>query len=728
MAAETKRINRSLMIGWSIIVSVLFVSYIGEYLKGTRTSEYVRVFLLCTILPNLYCHILYHKDPRSETLRYHIVVSYFIMYTFSVLTGSTYMVFSYVLPLLSLLLLYHQPRLIFWTGVVAVVINFYSIARKILSGALDLESSKDVEIQMALILLCFGGCYAATVIYDRIHRQNLEFMQKLEEKNIQTRQMTLQTIMTIVNTIDVKDEYTKGHSQRVSEYAAALAGELGMGKEDVERIRYIALLHDIGKIGVPDAILNKPGRLNGTEFALMKQHTVVGGNILKDINSMEDLAVGAKYHHERYDGNGYPEGLAGEEIPYVARIIGIADAYDAMTSHRVYRKRLSDEEVQEEIKRCSGTQFDPNIAEAFLRLLKSNKLKNIVTDTYDAQDGTEEPEGEALQRFLKDAGSYAASDGQKDDLTGVHNRDFGEKLLNSYLMEGGEGCLLSIDLDALRTVNSLCGFLQGDLYLNMVANTLEQIFRNKILYRSSGDEFICFLCGVTKKDAVNREMERFIRGLEQAKAEEPELETMSVSVGAVIVRAGEYTREQAMSRAERALYFAKQKGGGGICLYQDLDADFQPDLAHSDLKTLIRTIQKQGSYSKVYELNYPEFARMLNYLKSLAERNDQPMQIIMFTVLAVDEESATVEEKMETMKILEGAVMTSLRRVDVTMQFSSSQRIVILMNMSRDNIELITKRIISAFYKRSDNKKFSVSYEAADLNVFKDDRAASEEG
>lgn len=716
MKNETGKINRSLMVGWTVIVLVLFVSYIGEYVKGIRSIGYVAVFLLCTILPNLCCHFLYHRKPDSETLRYQIVCGYFVMYLFSMITGSTYMVFSYILPLLSLLILYHQPKLILWTGAASIVVNLFFIVRKFALGELDLESSKNAEIQIALIVLCFGGCYVATLIYDRIHRQNLEFMAELEKKNLQSRQMTMQTIMTIVNTIDAKDEYTKGHSQRVSEYSAALAAELGMSEEDVERVRYIGLLHDIGKIGVPDAILNKPGRLNNTEFSLMKLHTIVGGEILKDINSMDDLDVGAKYHHERYDGKGYPEGLKGGEIPSVARIIGIADAYDAMTSHRIYRKRLSDEAVREEIARCAGTQFDPQFAEAFLRLLDQGALQTISPDVYNAQDGTgDSVGGELLQRILEDAGAYNSTEKRRDGLTRVFNRIYGEQLLADFLSDGGEGCLLAVDMDALRNVNNLHGFLKGDLYLNTVANVLEQSSVNKILYRSDGDEFICMLCGVTSRDAADREVARIHAHLEREKEEDGELANLSVSVGGLIVSGGEFDREEAVSRVERALYFAKQKGGGSTVMYHDLAPDFQPRLSKSDLDNLLEAIQKQGSYSRAYEVNYPEFSRMFSYLENVMERNNQRMQIIMFTVLAADEESATVEEKMNAMKILEGAVLSSLRKVDVTMQFSSSQRLVVLMNMDRENLQMVVNRILSAFYKRSTDKKFSLSHDVADL-------------
>lgn len=723
MKAETKKINLSLMIGWTIIVAVLCVSYVGEVIKAVRTWQYVVVFMLVTVIPNLICHFLYRKRPESENLRYFIVCGYFVMYIFCLLTGSTYMVFSYILPLLSLLILYHQPKLILWTGVVGIVFNLFSIMLKFANGELDLESSKNAEIQIALIILCFGGCYAATRIYDQIQKQNLEFMDELEEKNAQARQMTMQTVMTIVNTIDAKDEYTKGHSQRVAEYAVALAEELGMPEEEIEHIRYIGLLHDIGKIGVPDAILNKPGRLNNTEFSLMKLHTVVGGEILKDINSMEELDEGAKYHHERYDGKGYPEGLVGEEIPYVARIICIADAYDAMTSHRVYRKRLSDEAVQEEIARCAGTQFDPKLAEVFLGMLKEGKLKSINTDSYDAQDGsTDSIGGELLEKLLDDAGAYNSAENSKDGLTGVYNRIYGEQMLADYI-KCGEGCLMVVDIDALRNTNNSYGFLRGDLYINTVAHILDRNFANKILYRNEGDQFVCFLFGLTRADIAESEVKRLLQCVKKTAQEDMELSDLSISVGLLIVHAGEFSYEEALSRADRALYFAKQSGGGKLCNYQSLTPTFQPKTSGGELQNLMQMIRKNENYSKAYEVNYPEFARTLNYLERVIERNEQQMHIVMFTLLAIDEESATIDQKIVGMKMLEAAVASSLRKIDVTMQFSSSQRIVVFMNMEEEERQLTINRIISAFYKSDNNKMFSIIHEVADMSEIEEGEA-----
>jgi len=200
---------------------------------------------------------------------------------------------------------------------------------------------------------------------------------KIREQN--HKDMTFNTIETIASAIDARDEYTGGHSERVGYYARRLAREMAadydFSEEDITRIHYIGLVHDIGKIGVADNVLNKSGKLTDEEFSLMKKHPELGYEIMTSMGSeVEGLLDGIRYHHERFDGNGYPDRLAGEDIPLVARIIGLADSYDAMTSNRVYRKRLSDEEVRNEILRCAGTQFDPALATIFIRLIDNGEI------------------------------------------------------------------------------------------------------------------------------------------------------------------------------------------------------------------------------------------------------------------------------------------------------------------------------------------------------------------
>ncbi len=183
-----------------------------------------------------------------------------------------------------------------------------------------------------------------------------------------------ESIETFTGFIDAKDPYTNGHSKRVAVYTRCIADEMGYAGEELDRIYYIALLHDCGKIGVPDSILTKPGRLTDEEFEVIKSHTVRGGEILSHFRSLENAGEGALYHHERYDGKGYPEGRAGEDIPLIARMICVADSFDAMNTNRVYRNKLSKERIIEEIETNKGRQFDPQIADVFLRLLRENRL------------------------------------------------------------------------------------------------------------------------------------------------------------------------------------------------------------------------------------------------------------------------------------------------------------------------------------------------------------------
>ena len=193
------------------------------------------------------------------------------------------------------------------------------------------------------------------------------------KKARENEQLFLNVVSSLAGAIDAKDTYTNGHSSRVAEYSKEIAKRYGYNMKEQSDIYIMALLHDVGKIGVPDAVINKPGRLNDEEFELIKKHPVVGSRILSNIREMPKLSVGARWHHERYDGKGYPDGLVGEEIPEEARIIAVADAYDAMTSNRSYRRVMTQEMVRSEIKAGKGTQFDPRFADIMLSIIEEDK-------------------------------------------------------------------------------------------------------------------------------------------------------------------------------------------------------------------------------------------------------------------------------------------------------------------------------------------------------------------
>lgn len=174
--------------------------------------------------------------------------------------------------------------------------------------------------------------------------------------------------------MDAKDPYTDDHSLRVAHYSLILAEEMGWDHKAAENLYYTALLHDIGKVGIQDTILKKTGNLNDNEYEIMKTHTSIGAMVLKEMSFLEDIDEGALYHHEKYDGTGYPFGLSGENIPKNARIICVADSFDAMNTARVYRAKCDKAYILDQIRKGRGTQFDPEVVDAFFRCLEKNKI------------------------------------------------------------------------------------------------------------------------------------------------------------------------------------------------------------------------------------------------------------------------------------------------------------------------------------------------------------------
>lgn len=205
---------------------------------------------------------------------------------------------------------------------------------------------------------------------DEVARQS----RKAEEHLRELEKVSIEVIQTLAATIDTKDPYTKGHSSRVSDYSVLIARKMGWDEDRIEELRIMALLHDIGKIAIPDRVLNKPGRLEDDEFEIIKSHTVHGDTILSKVSSLGQISKVARHHHERFDGRGYPDKLSGKEIELEARIVGIADSYDAMSSDRVYRKALSKEIIRQELVKGRETQFDPDILDVALEMFDNGEL------------------------------------------------------------------------------------------------------------------------------------------------------------------------------------------------------------------------------------------------------------------------------------------------------------------------------------------------------------------
>ena len=190
----------------------------------------------------------------------------------------------------------------------------------------------------------------------------------------QVKYLSTNTMEALAKTVDAKDRYTAGHSFRVAEYSARMGRKLGWSEEEINSIRLEGLLHDLGKIGVPDTVLNKPGRLSAVEYQVIQSHTTTGSDILRNIALMPGAEAVARFHHERWDGKGYPDHISGERIPLHARVLGLADAYDAMNSDRIYRKALPADVIRQELKKGKGTQFDPELTDVFIELLDAGEL------------------------------------------------------------------------------------------------------------------------------------------------------------------------------------------------------------------------------------------------------------------------------------------------------------------------------------------------------------------
>ena len=289
-------------------------------------------------------------------------------------------------------------------------------------------------------------------------------IQQEKVKDIFTR-----TVTALSEAVDAKDRYTSGHSKRVAEYALMIAKRLGKSVEEQEEIYRAGLLHDIGKIRVPAEIINKPGRLTDEEFNIIRIHPVTGYHILHGISEDNYIEIGAKYHHERYDGKGYPNGLSGERIPEIARILSVADAYDAMASNRSYRDVLAQEVVRREIEKGRGTQFDPQIADIMLEMIdedKSYKMReNKARQKYILTIDDEDMNNKIIEHIMRDEPMYklVAASGGKEALEILKQRSFDLILLDKNMPE----------MDGLETLKLIRESYQTPVVLMTSDKTLD---------------------------------------------------------------------------------------------------------------------------------------------------------------------------------------------------------------------------------------------------------------
>ncbi|WNV57753.1 HD domain-containing protein [Oscillospiraceae bacterium NTUH-002-81] len=407
---------------------------------------------------------------------------------------------------------------IFITVVIETIATYYMVT---ISG---------IFLGIGLLILLFINILRTIA---RIRNLELERRQKeMHRRREQMEKLSLQVLRTLSTTIETKDEYTRGHSHRVGEYAALIARELGWSQEEIINLKNTADLHDIGKIGVPDTILNKPTKLTEDEYIIIKDHTVIGAEILKNITLIPHAAEVARSHHERYDGTGYPDGLKGEDIPLYARVIAVADSYDAMSSRRIYRSALSRQEICEEIRSNQGKQFDPVIAEVFLRLLTEDRLQVQEADSTTPENADQPNMEFEIGKFVSDIMQTmkAQEDSENFDfLTGLPMRNAGEKLA-ARLMEEHDGCLIFMDMDNLKQINDIYGHKAGDRALKVFGSILASQKADAAACRLGGDEFLLFVPDISR-DASAQLVKNIFAQFQAAKESDLEIRGAAMSAG-----------------------------------------------------------------------------------------------------------------------------------------------------------------------------------------------------
>lgn len=549
-----------------------------------------------------------------------------------------------------------------------------------------------------------------------LHDLRTDLEHQLSIKTKQLERASLNSIMIIANIIDSKDKFASGHSVRVALYAESIALKMGLPKHEIQNLHFIALLHDIGKIAVPDSIFTKSAKLTTDEYDVIKTHTVIGAEILKDIKLIPGVAEGSLYHHEHYDGTGYPQGLKGDNIPLAARIISIADAYDSMTSDRVYRNKMNTAEIIAEFERCLGTQFDPEIGEIFVSMLKegfnaSPELKTI-TVTSDENNFMEES-NMLLNKVISEFTSTIKKTATTDALTKLYNRSFMEEKISELLRHSHKGALFIVDMDNFKFVNDNFGHIMGDKILKTFASTLlECISESDYAGRLGGDEFIIFFDNISSYQILSMIAKKIINTLNDNLSKILPEATTSVSMGIALAPDDGADYLTLYKNADRALYYIKENGKNSFHFFRDRNASKKkPSSKNADIATVHHILDgtvkdKNGAYNVLYA----DFQKIYSFISRYVDRKYSVVQIILFTLQSVSGYiSSEIED--EAMTALKNAIVTSLRSADVTTRYSSVQHIVVLMDSNIENGKKVAERIINTYNTLYSNNKIKITYD-----------------
>ena len=538
--------------------------------------------------------------------------------------------------------------------------------------------------------------------------------QELEKKQKQTEEMSLQMMETLSTTIEAKNEYTCGHSHRVAEYAALIAAELGWSSENIQNLKYAAYLHDIGKIGIPEMLLNKPSQLTDEECDLIRNHTIIGAEILKDVAFTPYIAEVSRSHHERYDGCGYPDGLKGTDIPIYARIITVADSYDAMNSRRIYRNALPPEMIRNEFEKNRGKQFDPQITDIFLKLLDEDHI--ILKNTHTQKATVSSEPDNTINKFISEVVNTIKSQEDLKDydfLTGLPMRNLGERLIAEFMQEH-DGCLIFLDMDNLKKINDIHGHTAGDRALKNLGTLLSHYMANGIASRLGGDEFLLFLPDITV-ETVSEIMRQLFHHFHSIVEADPEIKDAALSAGLCVTSTSE-TFADCYSKADKALYDVKQNGKNHFSFYHQIDS-FSSDSSSTakDLKQVAASLHKSGNYAGALSLNYRDFCRQFEYMHQLVIHSSNRCYLVMVTLENTASYPPQVEEIEQTLSYMEQAIRSTTRCVDVCTRYSSMQYLIMLFQLTEIQIPHVMERIFTQYYALSKREDFLATYEYQDI-------------
>lgn len=534
-------------------------------------------------------------------------------------------------------------------------------------------------------------------------RKHLELM--VAEKTKEVECLTIQTITSFANSIDAKDSYTKHHSQHVAKLAEKMARKLGWDINEIRNLYYSALLHDIGKIGIPDYILNKPGKLTADEMEIIRKHPVIGGEILSEVTVVPFLSIGASSHHERFDGSGYPAGKKGEEIPLVGRIVCIADSVDAIISTRAYREAGTVNFAMDELKRCSGTQFDPDLVPIMIEILEEGI--EFLDEEYEPDD-----DGSLITTVLHE---YTKAT-QLDSLTGLWNKAYIQSRINELLyLPERQGAFLLIDIDSFRRVNNFCGHDKGDaMIVSLAQGLLNEISRKDFAGRIDNDKFVVYLNEIRESQEVEEKIVQILKSMKKRITDLDLPVKINVSIGAAIPSEKEKDYMSLYHNADKALYYTKREVKKGYYIYREdheENWEIQGDDNTVDIWYLKIILAERAAAKGIYRVEVNEFEKIFKLLQRKSKRSGEPLSMVLFTLVSEEDDKVEPLELDEIAKHLMVSMDKVLRAGDIATQYSNSQQIVLLTGVNVEGAKGIVQRVEEFFAELNINTSVTLKTE-----------------